>query len=72
MEKNWYIFDSSPNKNTNYMLIGSKPWSKLTKAEELWVQIIKWRENILTQFPLLSEIKIEKAKQQWPEQIGLF
>ena len=61
------------------MLIWSKPWSKLTKAEELWVEIIKWRENILNQFPFLSEIKIDtekssarKPKPQWPEQIGLF
>ena len=79
MEKNWFIFDSSPNKNTNYMLIWSKPGSKLAKAEELWTEIIKWRENILNQFNFLSDIKIDtekssarKQKPQWPEQIGLF
>lgn len=72
MEKNWYTFDSSPNKNTKYMLIWSKPWSKLAKAEELWVEIIKNRDIILNQFPFLSEIKIDKQKQQLPEQIGLF
>jgi NAD-dependent DNA ligase len=72
MEENWYTFDSSPNKNTNYMLIGSKPGSKLTKAEELCVEIVKWRENITKQFPFLSNIKIEKPKQKWTAQIGLF
>ncbi len=72
MEKNWFIFDSSPNKNTTYMLIWSKPWSKLAKAEELWIEIIKWRENILNQFNFLLNIKIDQPKQQWPEQIWLF
>ncbi len=72
MEKNWYTFDSNPNKNTNYMLIWSKPWSKLSKAEELWIKVIKWRENIIRQFPFLSNITIKKPKKEWPEQIGLF
>jgi hypothetical protein len=54
------------------MLIWSKPGSKLTKAKELWIEITKWRENILNQFPFLSDIKIEKPKQKWPAQIGLF
>lgn len=72
MEKNWYTFDPSPNKNTNYMLIWSKPWSKLSKAEELWIDILKWRDNIAKQFSFLLEIEIDKTKNSWPEQLWLF
>ncbi len=72
MEKSWYAFDTNPNKNTNYMLIGSKPGSKLAKAEELWIEIIKWRENITTKFPFLLEIETKKPKNNWPEQMWLF
>ncbi|HKL43987.1 MAG TPA: NAD-dependent DNA ligase LigA, partial [Candidatus Absconditabacterales bacterium] len=57
MEKKGYTFDSNPNKNTNYMLIGSKPGSKLSKAEELGIKIIKGRDNITKQFPFLLDIK---------------
>ncbi len=71
MEKNWYTFDPNPTKNTKYMLIWSKPWNKLAKAEEFWTEIINSRENITKKFPFLLEIKIEKTK-KWPEQIGLF
>ncbi|MCK9466946.1 MAG: NAD-dependent DNA ligase LigA [Candidatus Absconditabacterales bacterium] len=71
MEKNGYIFDSNPNKNTKYMLIGSKPGNKLAKAEELELEIINSREEITKKFPFLLEIKIEKTK-SGPEQVGLF
>lgn len=72
MEEKWFIFDSSPNKNTKYMLIWSKAWSKLAKAEELWTKIIKTRDNITKAFPFLLEIQINKLKNNWPEQMWLF
>ena len=72
MEKNWYTFDSTPTKNTKYILIWSKPWSKLAKAGELWTEIIKDRNKILDLFPFLKKIGLSKPKQQWPEQIWLF
>lgn len=74
MENEWYIFDSNPNKNTNYILIWEKAWSKSQKAEELWIQQIKWREKIKSQFPFLATLENEQKnnKQKTTEQLWLF
>ncbi len=71
MENNWYIFDSNPNKNTTFILVWEKPWSKLTKAEESWIEIINdW--NIITErFNFLKHMQ-NKKDSNWPVQIWLF
>jgi len=72
MEENWFIFDWNPNKTTNYILIWSKPWSKLSKAEEFWIKIITSWDKITKKFPFLLEIQINKTKNSGPEQLWLF
>ena len=71
MEKNWFVFDSNPTKNTNIMFIWEKPGSKATKAEELWIQIYNSREKITQEFPFLKDIQ-PKVEQKWPMQVWLF
>ncbi len=51
------IFDPSPTSKTQYLLVGDKWGSKVTKAEELWTQILSWRPTITTNFHFLSTIK---------------
>ena len=57
-----YLFNESPIKTTDFMLIGDKAGSKKTKAEELWITIYEWRENIVKQFPFLSNVSNESNK----------
>lgn len=40
LEDVWWEFVSSVSKNTDYLLAWEKAWSKLKKAQELWVNII--------------------------------
>lgn len=40
LEDKWGIFVSSISKNTDFLLAGAKAWSKLKKANELWIQIL--------------------------------
>ena len=69
--KNWYISDSNPTKTTNFILVWEKPWSKLQKSQELWIEVIYWRDNITKQFPYLLDIKAQENKKE-PIQMWLF
>lgn len=40
LEEVWGEFVSSVSKNTNFLLAWEKAWSKLEKAEKLWVKVI--------------------------------
>ena len=40
LEEVWWNFVSSVSKNTDYLLAWEKAWSKLKKADELWVEKI--------------------------------
>ena len=71
MEKNWYIFDWNPTKNTQIMFIGEKTGSKATKAEELWIPIYNSRDKITQEFPFLKDLK-PQVEQKWPMQVWLF
>ena len=71
MEKNWYIFDWNPTKNTQIMFIWEKPGSKATKAEELWIPIYNSREKITQEFSFLKDLK-PQIEQKWPMQVWLF
>ena len=53
LEKNWWEFVSSISKNTNFLLAWEKAWSKLKKAQELWVEVINLDE-------FLAKIYIDK------------
>ena len=71
MEKNWFVFDSNPTKNTNIMFIWEKPGSKAAKAEELWIKIYNSRDKIIEEFSFIKNIQ-PKVEQKWPMQIWLF
>jgi len=60
-ESQGMVFDASPTKQSNYMLIGDNPGSKKAKAEEYGIPLIQWREQLSTHFPFLSVI----ANDQW-------
>ncbi len=62
LQQHGYIFHESPKKDTDVMLIGENAWSKKTKAEELWLNIIQGWENIVKQFPFLKELIKENNK----------
>jgi DNA ligase (NAD+) len=55
-----YIFHESPIKTTDFMLIGEKAGSKKTKAQELWITLYEWRDNITKQFSFLKNIPNKK------------
>ena len=57
-----YLFNESPTKTTDFMLIWEKAGSKKTKAEELWITIYEGRETIVQQFPFLKDIQTESTK----------
>jgi DNA ligase (NAD+) len=44
LESVWWDFISSVSKNTNFLLAGDKAWSKLKKANDLWVTVINLEE----------------------------
>jgi len=73
-EEQGAIFDHSPNKKTDFILIWEKPGGKLKKAEELDIQIIASRETISNQFTFLKNIKtsITKEKKEIPTMQSLF
>ena len=59
-----YIFHEQPGKTTDFMLIGGKAGSKKTKAQELWITLYEWRENISKKFPFLKGISNGWTKPQ--------
>jgi len=61
-QKQGYIFDGSPTKTTDFILIGDKAGSKKTKAQDLWITIYEGRETITQQFPFLKGIQTESSK----------
>jgi DNA ligase (NAD+) len=61
-ESQGMIFDASPTKQSNYMLIGDNPWSKKAKAEQYNIPLIQWRDQLIKKFPFLSTIKSEPPK----------
>ena len=76
LEKQGLIFDNSPNKKTTNMFIWEKPGGKAQKAKNLWIKIFEWRENIITEFPFLKNIKETKKsptmKKETPQMQSLF
>ena len=58
LQKHWRTFHENPRKDTKIILIWEKPWTKKDKAQELWIKLIQWRENIIQEFQFLEEIKI--------------
>lgn len=44
LEKNWWSFVSSVSVKTDFLLAWEKAWSKLAKANELWVKVISLEE----------------------------
>jgi len=61
-QQNGYLFNESPTKTTDFMLIGDKAGSKKEKAQELWITIYEWWENIIKQFPFIKSISSESNK----------
>ena len=59
-----YIFQESPTKTTDFILIGDKASSKKAKAEDMWITLYEWREHITQQFPFLKNIAHESNKPQ--------
>ena len=59
-----YIFQESPIKTTDFILIGDKASSKKAKAEDIWITLYEWREHITQQFPFLKNIAHESNKPQ--------
>ena len=59
-----YIFQESPIKTTDFILIGDKASSKKAKAEDMWITLYEWREHITQQFPFLKNIAHESNKPQ--------
>lgn len=44
LEKMWWNFVSNVSKNTDFLLVWEKAWSKLEKANSLWVKVISLDE----------------------------
>jgi len=44
IEKNSWTFTSSVSKNTDFLIAWEKAWSKLKKANELWVRVVSLEE----------------------------
>jgi DNA ligase (NAD+) len=66
------IFDASPTKQSSYMFIGDNPWSKKAKAQEYSIPLISSREQLLTQFPFLTQIPTTNKVSNTPTAQSLF
>lgn len=44
LEKEWWVFVSSVSKNTDFLLVWEKAWSKFEKAKKLWIQILTLKD----------------------------
>lgn len=51
------ISDSSPTSKTQYLFVGEKWGSKVSKAEDLGITILAGRPSVLKKFPFLSTLK---------------
>lgn len=71
-ENKWAVLDQTPNPKTNIILIWENSGSKKKKAEELWMKIYSWRDNIQNSFNFLKDIITETTKQNWPQMQSLF
>jgi len=72
LEEEWATFDNTPNKKTNFILIGEKAWSKVIKAKQLWIQThIGW-ENIIKEFDSIKKLKKGKNTDKYPKMQSLF
>ena len=47
LEENWGEFIGSVSKNLDYLLAWDKAWSKLKKANELWINVINLEDFLL-------------------------
>lgn len=56
MQKHWRTFHEAPKKDTEIILVGEKPWSKKTKAQEFEIKTIEDRNSIIQNFPFLLNI----------------
>ncbi|HMS91553.1 MAG TPA: helix-hairpin-helix domain-containing protein, partial [Candidatus Absconditabacterales bacterium] len=61
-QRNGYIFNESPTKTTDFILIGEKASSKKDKAQELGIQIYEGWDTIVKQFPFLKHMSTEVKK----------
>lgn len=50
------IFDSSPKKATNYLLVGDKAGSKLEKAQSMWIKCLVGWDACIEVFQELKEL----------------
>ncbi len=46
LEERGLIWDEQPTKETDFILVGEKPWSKLAKAEKYGVKVVKSLEEV--------------------------
>jgi len=74
LESKGATFDNSPNKKTDFMLIGEKAGSKAQKAKDLNIKIYNQRTEITKIRQELSTINPNKTKKgkQWPITQSLF
>jgi DNA ligase (NAD+) len=56
LESYWAIFDSSPTKSTNIMLIGDKPGSKAAKAQKMDLTIVTSLKQLIEMFPDIKDL----------------
>lgn len=62
LEKEWYLFDENPTKNTTFILIWEKAGNKRKKAEDYGITIHEWRKEIVNIFPILADLPKEDPK----------
>lgn len=46
----WATFSPTITSNTNLLIVGEEPSSKLAKANKLWVEIITWIDKLKERF----------------------
>ena len=44
LEKKWWEFVNSVSKNIDFLIVWEKAWTKLKKAQELWIEILNLEE----------------------------
>ena len=71
LESQGAIFDSSPTKQTDFMLIGEKPWSKKAKAQKMDIPLYEWRESVQVHIQRVWW-SLKKTTESSPMQWSLF